>query len=232
MQGKLSVERMCALTLVSRAGFYRSFHQRQPDQEEMELRSAIQSIAIEHKLRYGYRRVAAELRHRGFSANHKRVVRLMRLDNLLSLRRSAFVSTTDSDHEFEVHLNLASRMQLSGINQLWLADITFIRLQQEFVYLAIVLDAFSRRVVGWALDRSLAAQLAISAFATSGCKPPARAGAGPSLRSRHSRRLGRIRERSGRASNHRKHESPRESLGQRQVRELHEDSEAGRNPCK
>jgi len=164
MQGKLSVERMCALTLVSRAGFYRSFHQRQPDQEEMELRSAIQSIAIEHKLRYGYRRVAAELRHRGFSANHKRVVRLMRLDNLLSLRRSAFVSTTDSDHEFEVHLNLASRMQLSGINQLWLADITFIRLQQEFVYLAIVLDAFSRRVVGWALDRSLAAQLAISAL--------------------------------------------------------------------
>jgi putative transposase len=164
MQGNLSVERMCALAMVSRAGFYRSFRQRQPDFEEMELRSAIQSIAIEHKLRYGYRRVAAELRHRGFSANHKRVVRLMRVDNLLSLRRSPFVNTTDSDHEFEVHVNLASRMQLSGINQLWVADITFIRLQEGFVYLAVVLDAFSRKVVGWALDRSIAAQLAIDAL--------------------------------------------------------------------
>jgi putative transposase len=164
MQGNLSAERMCVLAMVSRAGFYRSFHQREPDLEEMELRSAIQAIAIEHKLRYGYRRLTAELRHRGFSANHKRVARLMRLDNLLSLRRSAFVSTTDSDHDLEVHVNLASRMQLSGMNQLWGADITFVRLQQEFVYLAILLDAFSRRVVGWALDRSLAAQLAVDAL--------------------------------------------------------------------
>ena len=138
MQGNLSVERMCVLAVVSRAGFYRSLHEREPDLEEMELRSAIQAIAIEHKLRYGYRRVTAELRHRGFLANHKRVVRLMRLDNLLALRRSAFVSTTDSDHELLVHLNLASRMQLSGINQLWVADITFVRLQQEFVYVAVL----------------------------------------------------------------------------------------------
>src|SRR5579862_9212589 len=88
----------------------------------------------------------------------------MRMDNLLALRRSAFVATTDSDHELLVHLNLASRMQLNGINQLWVADITFIRLQQEFVYLAVILDAYSRKVVGWALDRSLAAQLAITAL--------------------------------------------------------------------
>jgi putative transposase len=132
--------------------------------EEMELRSTIQAIAIEHKLRYGYRRLTAELRHRGFLANHKRVARLMRLDNLLSLRRSAFVSTTNSDHDCEVHVSLASRMQLSGMNQLWLADITFVRLQQEFVYLAVLIDAFSRKVVGWALDRSLAAQLAVDAL--------------------------------------------------------------------
>jgi putative transposase len=164
MQGRLSVERMCGLASVSRAGFYRSLQERQPDLEEMELRSAIQAVVIEHRLRYGYRRVTAELRYRGFLANHKRVVRLMRMDNLLALRRAAFVATTDSDHEFQVHLNLASRMQLSGINQLWVADITFVRLQQEFVYLAIVLDAYSRKVVGWALDRSLAAQLAISAL--------------------------------------------------------------------
>jgi putative transposase len=97
-------------------------------------------------------------------ANHKRVVRLMRLDNLLALRRSAFVATTDSDHELLVHLNLARRMQLSGINQLWVADITFVRLQQEFVYVAFILDAYSRKVVGWALDRSLAAQLAVTAL--------------------------------------------------------------------
>jgi putative transposase len=165
LQGnKLTAERMCALAMVSRAGFYRSFHQRQPDLEEMELRSTIQSIAVEHKLRYGYRRVTAELRYRGFLANHKRVVRLMRLDNLLSMRRSAFVPTTDSDHEFEVYVNLASRMQLRAVDQLWVADITFVRLQREFVYLAIVLDAFSRKVVGWALDRSLAAQLAVDAL--------------------------------------------------------------------
>ena len=164
MQGKLSVERMCSLSTVSRAGFYRSLQGREPDLEEMELRSAIQAIVIEHRLRYGYRRVSAELRHRGFVANHKRVVRLMRLDNLLALRRSAFIYTTDSDHELLVHLNLAARMQLSGINQLWVADITFIKLQQEFVYLAVVLDAFSRKVVGWALDRSLAAQLAVTAL--------------------------------------------------------------------
>jgi putative transposase len=164
MQGKLSVERMCSLSAVSRAGYYRSLQEREPDLEEMELRSAIQDIVIEHRLRYGYRRVSAELRHRGFVANHKRVVRLMRLDNLLALRRSAFVATTDSDHELLVHLNLAGRMQLSGVNQLWVADITFIKLQQEFVYLAVILDAFSRKVVGWALDRSLAAQLAITAL--------------------------------------------------------------------
>jgi putative transposase len=173
MQGRLSIERMCALAMVSRAGFYRSLQQRDPDVEEMEMRSAIQAIAVEHRLRYGYRRVAAELRHRGFLANHKRVVRLMRLDNLLALKRSGFVSTTDSDHEFEVYLNLASRMQLSAVDQLWLADITFIRVQQEFVYLAVILDAFSRKVVGWALDRSLAAQLAVNALqkAVSNRKP-------------------------------------------------------------
>ena len=173
MQGRLSVERMCGRASVSRAGFYPSLQERQPDLEEMELRPAIQAVVIEHRLRYGHRRVTAELRYRGFLANHKRVVRLMRMDNLLALRRAAFVATTDSDHEFHVHLNLASRMQLSGINQLWVADITFVRLQQGFVYLAIVLDAYSRKVVGWTLDPSLGAQLAISALRNAAvCRMP------------------------------------------------------------
>jgi putative transposase len=164
VQGMLSVERMCGLAQVSRAGFYRSLKSREPDAEEMEVRSAIQEIAVEHKRRYGYRRITAELRHRGMCVNHKRVGRLMRLDNLLAVRPSAFVATTNSNHDFEIHVNLAKRMQLTGINQLWIADITFVRLREEFVYLAVVLDAFSRKVVGWALDRSLAARLATAAL--------------------------------------------------------------------
>ena len=159
LQGNLSVERMCQLAQVSRASFYRSLQQQEPDREEMELRAAIQEIFLEHRRRYGYRRIAKELRRRGLIVNHKRVERLMQTDNLLALQRRAYVVTTNSKHDFEVYLNLASRLKLTGINQLWVADITYIRLQKEFVYLAVVLDAFSRKVVGWALDRSLAASL-------------------------------------------------------------------------
>ena len=164
LQGSLSIERMCQLAGVSRAGFYRSLCERAPVEEEMETRSAIQRIAVEHRRRYGYRRITAELRRRGMQVNHKRVLRILRADNLLGVQPRRFVVTSDSDHRFEVHLNLASRMKLTGINQLWVADITYIRLQQEFVYLAVVLDAYSRKVVGWALDRTLAARLPIAAL--------------------------------------------------------------------
>jgi putative transposase len=164
MQGRLSIERMCYLAQVSRAGFYRSLAEKTPAEEELEVRSAIQKIAIEHGRRYGYRRVAAELRRQGMRVNRKRVARIMREDNLLAIQPRAFVVTTDSDHELEVYLNLAGRMKLTGINQLWVADITYIRLQREFVYLAVILDAFSRRVVGWAVDCTLVATLAIAAL--------------------------------------------------------------------
>jgi len=164
LQGSLSIERMCQLAGVSRAGFYRSFQEQRPTEEEMEVRSAIQQIALQHRRRYGYRRITAELRREGMRVNHKRVVRLMREDNLLAVQPRAFVVTTDSDHEFEVYLNLAGRMKLSGMNQLWVADITYIRLQREFVYLAVILDAFSRKVVGWALDRTLASSLPLAAL--------------------------------------------------------------------
>jgi len=133
-------------------------------QEEMDLRSEIQNIVVEHRRRYGYRRVTAELRRRGLLVNHKRVQRLMSEDNLLAVQRRAFVVTTDSKHEFEIYLNLASRMKLTGINQLWVADITYIRLKTEFVYLAVILDGFSRKVVGWALERTLTTQLTRSAL--------------------------------------------------------------------
>jgi putative transposase len=159
LQGSLSIERMCQLAQVSRAGFYRSLQESQPAQEEMEVRAAMQQIVLEHRRRYGYRRVTAQLRRRGMLVNHKRVARLMREDNLMAVQPRAFVVTTDSKHDLEVYLNLASRMKLSAINQLWVGDITYIRLQTEFVYLAVILDAFSRKVVGWALGRNLVASL-------------------------------------------------------------------------
>jgi putative transposase len=164
LQGSLSIERMCQLAGVSRASFYRSLQERAPVEEDMEARNVMQQIAVEHRRRYGYRRMSAELRRRGMVVNHKRVLRMMREDNLLAVQPRAFVVTTDSDHEFEVYLNLASRMKLTGMNQLWVADITYVRLQKEFVYLAVILDAFSRKVVGWALDRTLAARLPIAAL--------------------------------------------------------------------
>src|ERR1700674_3302992 len=164
MQGSLSIERMCYLAQVSRAGFYRSLAEQMPVEEEMEVRSAIQRIAVEHRRRYGYRRITAELRRCGMLVNHKRVARIMHEDILLAVQPRSFVVTTDSHHQLEVYLNLASRMKLTGINQLWVADITYIRLHREFVYLAVILDAYSRKVVGWKLDRTLAARLPIAAL--------------------------------------------------------------------
>jgi putative transposase len=174
MQGNLSVERMCHLAQVSRAGFYRSLQEQMPVEEDMEVRSAIQKIALEHRRRYGYRRVTKELRRRGMVVNHKRVARILREDNLLGVQPKAFVVTTDSEHELEVFLNLARRMKLTGVNQLWVADITYIRLKAEFVYLAVILDGYSRKVVGWALERTLAARLPIAALehALAERKPP------------------------------------------------------------
>jgi putative transposase len=155
---------MCQLGRVSRAGYYRHLAEKAPEKEDLEVRDAIQKVALEHRRRYGYRRISVELRRRSLRVNHKRVLRLMREDNLLAIGTRKFVITTDSRHELLVYVNLAKRMQLTGINQLWVADLTYIRLQVEFVYLAVVLDRFSRRVVGWALERTLAARLAVTAL--------------------------------------------------------------------
>ncbi len=130
----------------------------------MEVRAEVQAIVLEHRRRYGYRRVTAELRRRGMAVNHKRVARLMQEDQLLALRHKPWVTTTESGHELRVYLNLARRMELSAPDQLWVADITYIRLASEFVYLALVLDGFSRRAVGWALKRNLQAPLAVEAL--------------------------------------------------------------------
>jgi putative transposase len=143
----LPLERLCALAQVSRAGFYR-WQCGQPVREsDLDLRDEMQRIAIEFPY-YGRRRMTKELHARGWAVNHKRVLRLMREDNLLCLRRRKFVMTTDSNHPLPVYPNLARELELTGLNQLWVADITYIRLELEFVYLAVVLDAFSRRVIG------------------------------------------------------------------------------------
>jgi putative transposase len=155
---------MCQLAEVSRAGYYRHWQEKAPEEEAMEVRAEVQAIVLEHRRRYGYRRVTAELRRRGMAVNHKRVARLMQEDQLLALRHKPWVTTTESGHELRVYLNLARHLELSAPDQLWVADITYIRLAREFVYLALVLDGFSRRAVGWALRRNLQAQLAVEAL--------------------------------------------------------------------
>jgi putative transposase len=161
------VKSCCRWARVSRASYYRWLEPGKPDGEELELQSRMQKIAVEWPS-YGYRRITQELRKRyGGCANGKRVLRIMREDNLLCLRRKAFwLPTTNSAHSWPVFPNLAAEIKktLTATNQLWMADITYIRLEQEYVYLAVVLDAFSRRVVGWALGRTLEAELTLSAL--------------------------------------------------------------------
>ena len=158
-----AVNALCQMTGLSRASYYRWGLPPPSIPVEMELRDAMQQIALQFPA-YGYRRITAELNRRGFAVNHKRVLRLMRQDNLLCLRHKAFVVTTDSRHSLPLYANLARDIVPTRVNQLWVADITYIRLRLEFVYLAVLLDAFSRRVIGWALGRTLEAGLAVSAL--------------------------------------------------------------------
>jgi transposase InsO family protein len=158
------VEQQCQLAEVSRAGYYRYLQQTAPEQADLLLRARLQELAVAHHRLRGYRMLTALLRREGQLVNHKRVLRLMREDNLLSLRRKKYVFTTDSAHTLPIYPNLARHVKLTGLNQLWVADITFIRLRSEFIYLAVVLDAYSRRVIGWDLARTLQAELAVRAL--------------------------------------------------------------------
>ncbi len=158
----LSIEQMVELGRVSRSGFYLFDEDARPD-PDMDLRDAIQRIALEWPS-YGRPRITAELRRRGWTVNAKRVHRLLREDNLLCVRKRKFVVTTDSNHGRKVYPNLARDLVLTGVDQLWRADITYIRLREEFVFLAVILDAFSRRVIGWALDRNMEDELTLTAL--------------------------------------------------------------------
>jgi putative transposase len=157
------VIRLCQVAGVSRAGYYRFRRRVEPAEADMDLRSQMQRIALEWPA-YGYRRIQAQLRREGWRVNHKRVLRLMREDNLLCVQRRKYLVTTDSKHGLPTYPNLAAGMVLTAIDQLWVSDITYIRLQVEFVYLAVIVDAFSRRAVGWALGRTLEGELTLAAL--------------------------------------------------------------------
>jgi putative transposase len=164
----LGIERMCALAGISRAGYYRYWRASKPRQEETALRDEIQRLSLVRRkngYRDGYRPITIQLQRMGWVVNHKRVARIRREDNLLCVPKQAFrPPTTDSRHHWHVWPNLARHLVPTAINQLWVADITYIRMSEEFVYLAVVLDVFSRRVIGWAMAEHLRAELALSAL--------------------------------------------------------------------
>lgn len=163
MQGA-SIDCLCRLGGLSRIGYYRHLAHVEPERGDMDLRHRIQMLALDNKF-HGYRRITALLRREGQVVNAKRILRLMREDNLLVLRRKAFVpKTTDSRHSFAIAPNVIRDLVPTGLDQIWVADITYVRLGLAFVYLAVVLDAFSRKVVGWALANHLRAELALAAL--------------------------------------------------------------------
>jgi len=163
----LAIHRSAQLLDVSRCGFYKWMKQQETDvvcsRNDLEARNEIQKIAVEFPA-YGYRRITIELKNRGYLVNHKRVLRLMKEDNLLCIRKRFKPRTTDSDHAFRIYPNLIRDLEITRLNQVWASDITYIRLPQEFVYLAVILDLFSRRCIGWNLDRNLYAELAVNAL--------------------------------------------------------------------
>jgi putative transposase len=158
------IAHLIEIARLSRASYYRWLEPKLAERDDADLRDLIQRLALQRRYE-GYRRLTRRLRDQGLVVNAKRVLRLMRADNLLSLRRRPFVpQTTDSRHKFKIVANLARGLEPTGLDQLWVADITYIRLAEGFVYLAVVIDAFSRKVVGWALDDHLEARLAIEAL--------------------------------------------------------------------
>lgn len=167
---ELPLAAACALLGLNRGSYYRTPEVVADEPptggrrvtEAAKLREALEEILLEFP-GYGYFRATRQLRRQGFVVNPKRVYRLMREDNLLCVRRRKFVITTDSNHDRRIYPNLARELVLSGVNQLWIADITYIRLLEEFVFLAAILDAFSRRLIGWALDRNLDDELTLTA---------------------------------------------------------------------
>lgn len=158
-----SVGRLCRAVGVSRAGYYRLCSRGSKQRHDDDLRPLLKTLAAQMPA-YGYRRLTAAVRRRGLAVNHKRVLRVMREESLLCRPLRSFHRTTDSAHGLPIFPNLARGFKASGPNQLWVADFTYIKLSHRVVYLALVLDAFARRVVGWAVGASLNLELALAAL--------------------------------------------------------------------
>lgn len=160
-----SITKSCQALEVSRSGYYKWMNQSSPvPSAEIDLRDQIQEIALEFP-RYGYRRVTAELKNRGYVVNSKRVLRLMREDNLLCLKKKFKPVTTDSSHGLPVYPNLLKNTKITRLNQVWASDITYIQLLHEHIYLAVIIDLFSRKCIGWDLSRNMGDQLTLNALA-------------------------------------------------------------------
>jgi transposase InsO family protein len=163
---ELPLARACQLLGLNRGSYYRVQEEPEPAADALALRQAIEQVVLEFP-GYGYRRVTACLRRDGWPVNHKRVLRIMREESLLCQLKRRWVRTTDSAHGLTVYPNLlkqAGWRSLTGLDQAWVADLTYIRLPEGFCYLAAILDAYSRKVVGWALSQEIDARLAVAAL--------------------------------------------------------------------
>lgn len=162
----LSISQSCQALEVSRSGYYKWRTQPEialADSEDLDLKNQIREIAMEFA-GYGYRRMTAELQNRGFEVNRKRILRLMRQDNLLCKKKRFKPVTTDSSHGLPVYPNLLKGAKITGLNQVWASDITYVQLLHEHIYLAVVLDLYSRKCIGWELSRNINSQLAMNAL--------------------------------------------------------------------
>ncbi len=162
----LSISQSCQALEVSRSGYYKWRIQPEiapTDSEDLDLKNQIQEIAMEFT-GYGYRRMTAELQNRGFEVNRKRVLRLMRQESLLCRKKRFKPVTTDSSHGLPVYPNLLKGAKITGLNQVWASDITYVQLQHEHIYLAVILDLYSRKCIGWDLGRNIDTQLAMNAL--------------------------------------------------------------------
>ena len=160
---EMSIERLCELMGVSRSWYYKRPCAEEKAHKDVALRDAIERIVLEFP-GYGYRRVTAALRREGWSVNHKRVLRIMREESLLCQLKRRFVPTTDSAHSLGRYPNLIKDTRIDGLDEVWISDITYVRLPTTFCYLAAILDAYSRKCVGWHLSRFIDTHLTLSAL--------------------------------------------------------------------
>ena len=163
-ENNFNINKICSVIDVNRSSFYKWKNKSTLRDNNLYLKKEIQGIALEFPF-YGYRRITKELERRSIDINHKKVLRIMKEDNLLCRRKKQFKPvTTQSNHGLKIYPNLIENIKVTGLNQVWVADITYIRLVNEFIYLAAILDIFSRKCIGWALSRDINTLLVLNAL--------------------------------------------------------------------